>query len=416
MGPIILFDKSILQSLSVDESVWFDNFFLSNICPIFYVETLADLEKALRSGRTPEQEVGLIAAKTPQIHSYPNVFHGELCIANLLGQPITMDGRPIVAGGRPVRTKKQTGIVFEEAPEAKAFSRWQDGKFLEIEREMAKAWRAVVANMNFDVITKSFHALGINPNTCRTLSDAKAIAESIVNKSAQSQGRMKHLFLPLLSIPEDIANNILRRWRHYGCPSLSSYAPYAAYVLTVEIFFYIAVAAKLIAPKKVTNKIDLAYLYYLPFCMVFTSFDRFHDKCAPLFLRNDQVFVWGASLKEDLMKINRYYDGLPESEKEKGLFAFAPRPPKDDDFLIAQLWDRFLPSWRKHLERAAPKNDEASRKLVEHVKEFVDSKPLRPEQVDFDLSNPDSMVIKRKISKRRGAWWQLSKDIDEQKL
>ncbi len=410
MGPIILFDKSILQSLSVDESVLFDNFFLSNICPVFYVETLADLEKAVRSGRTPEEEVGLIAAKTPQMHSYPNMFHRELCISNLLGYPIAMDGRPVIAGGNPVKTKNQSGIVFDEAPEARAFSRWQDGKFLEVERELAKVWRTIVAALNFDVITKSFQALGVNPNTCQTLIEAKTVAESIVNRSAQSQGRMKNLFLPLLGISDELVDNILKRWCHYGCPSLSIYAPYAAYVLTVDIFFYIALAAKLIAPEKVTNKIDLAYLFYLPFCMVFTSSDRFHKCCAPFFLRDEQTFIWGADLKEDLLKINRYYDGLPESEMEKGLYAFASSPPKDDGFLM----DRFLPNWRKHSGIVAPKNNEASRRLVEHVKEFAEAKPLEPEQVDFDPSNPDSMVIKRKVSKRRGKWWQLPKDIAEQ--
>jgi hypothetical protein len=65
MGLIALFDKSFLQSLSVDESVWFDHFFIPNICPLFYVETLADLEKSVREGRTPEREVGRIAEKTP---------------------------------------------------------------------------------------------------------------------------------------------------------------------------------------------------------------------------------------------------------------------------------------------------------------------------------------------------------------
>ncbi len=60
MGPIVLFDKSFLQSLSLNESVFFDHFFLPVICPIFYVETLADLDKTVREGRTPEQEVGII--------------------------------------------------------------------------------------------------------------------------------------------------------------------------------------------------------------------------------------------------------------------------------------------------------------------------------------------------------------------
>jgi hypothetical protein len=29
MGPIAIFDKSALQALSMDESVWFDAFFLA---------------------------------------------------------------------------------------------------------------------------------------------------------------------------------------------------------------------------------------------------------------------------------------------------------------------------------------------------------------------------------------------------
>jgi len=45
MGPIVLFDKSFLQSLNIDEAVWFDHFFISNIPPIFFTETLADLKK-----------------------------------------------------------------------------------------------------------------------------------------------------------------------------------------------------------------------------------------------------------------------------------------------------------------------------------------------------------------------------------
>ena len=53
MGPIALFDKSFLQSLSLDESVWFDHFFFVNVCPIFYGETLADLDKTVREGPHP---------------------------------------------------------------------------------------------------------------------------------------------------------------------------------------------------------------------------------------------------------------------------------------------------------------------------------------------------------------------------
>jgi hypothetical protein len=58
VGPTTIFDKSALEALSLDEAVWFDAFFYANIVPIFYVETLADLEKQMADGRTPEDVVG----------------------------------------------------------------------------------------------------------------------------------------------------------------------------------------------------------------------------------------------------------------------------------------------------------------------------------------------------------------------
>ena len=66
MGPVVLFDKSFLQSLSEEEAVWFDHFFLANVCPIFYVETQADLAKEDSKRLTPEQLVERIAKKFPE--------------------------------------------------------------------------------------------------------------------------------------------------------------------------------------------------------------------------------------------------------------------------------------------------------------------------------------------------------------
>ncbi|MFH1562234.1 MAG: hypothetical protein ABIF11_02270 [Nitrospirota bacterium] len=65
MGPSLIFDKSALQSLNPDEAMWLDNFYLANITPLFFVETLADIEKKVQAGKTPEQIVGNIAYKTP---------------------------------------------------------------------------------------------------------------------------------------------------------------------------------------------------------------------------------------------------------------------------------------------------------------------------------------------------------------
>ena len=54
VGPITIFDKSALQSFNPDEALWFDWFYKTNLTPLFYVETLADLNKQMRGGRTPD--------------------------------------------------------------------------------------------------------------------------------------------------------------------------------------------------------------------------------------------------------------------------------------------------------------------------------------------------------------------------
>src|SRR5260370_27701277 len=74
-GPSLIFDKSSLESLNLDEAVLMDNFYLSTITPLFFVECLADLEKTIRSKSTPEQLVGSLADRTPESQSYPNVHH-----------------------------------------------------------------------------------------------------------------------------------------------------------------------------------------------------------------------------------------------------------------------------------------------------------------------------------------------------
>jgi hypothetical protein len=100
-GPILIFDKSTLESLNPDESAWLDNFFLTNITPLFFAETLADLEKQVHVGRTPEAVVGNIAQKTPDLQSSPAAHHLKLLGSDLYGtETVLMDSRILRAGGK----------------------------------------------------------------------------------------------------------------------------------------------------------------------------------------------------------------------------------------------------------------------------------------------------------------------------
>src|SRR5262245_25408104 len=145
LGPTTIFDKSALQALSVEEAMWFDQFYHSNTTPLFYVETLADLEKHDdRRGRHPDQLVRELAKKTP-LNGYPNVHHGSLCLGELLGHRFEMRGVPAIPAGRRVRTRSQTGLSFDQAPEVDAFQRWGRGEFHEIERLFVRKWRQALS-------------------------------------------------------------------------------------------------------------------------------------------------------------------------------------------------------------------------------------------------------------------------------
>jgi hypothetical protein len=411
MGPITLFDKSFLQSLSLDEAVWFDNFFLTNISPLFFVETLADLEKAIRAGRTPEEEVGIIAHKTPEMHASPSVFHVDLCIANLMGREIPMDGRIVVAGGEPLKTADKKGVLIKLSPEIEALFRWQNGEFLIVERYFAKKWRQIVAGLSFDKYVSLPSSLGIDIGSCKSLEEAKNIADSFIEDN-KSLTDFIDLFILLFNLPSGLIANIFQRWLNTPTPSLKSFAPYAAYILSIEIFFSIALATNQISQKKLTNKIDLSYLFYLPFCMIFVSSDHFHRRCTPLFLRDNQIFVWGKDLKNDLRKINKFYDKIPESDRQKGIYSIAVCPPIAEDFLTARLWDRFFPNWRTHKPSFTPKKDS---NLVREIEDFARAEFSLEARESYEFSDPDAMIIERRVRKKKGKWWLVPKDLENGK-
>lgn len=409
MGPITLFDKSFLQSLSVDESVWFDHFFLTNVCPLFYVETMADLEKSPQKGRTAEDEVKIIADKFPEMHGMPCAHHTELCTTNLLGRGVPMTGQVPLAGAQLVKTDGKSGAVFEPSPEAEAFSRWQKGEFLEVERLYAKAWRSLLSPLDSKVVAREVRMLDIDAASCKTLEEAKHLAEGVVARRSRPAARMK-LALMSLNIQTGLHGQVLERWMHANHPPLAQYAPYAAHVLAVVLFYKIALAANLISNERPSSRVDVAYLFYLPFCMMFVSSDRLHEKCASLFMRSDQVFVWGPELKSGLNELNKYYLKLPDTERDKGVYSFASDPPEIGNSIVRRLWGQLLPKWRKKEE-----TDVADRPVVgptiDEIKRMASAPPLSPSAVDFNPDSTERFLIKRRVARRKGSWYQVPKGI-----
>ena len=51
-----------------------------------------------------------------------------------------------------------------------------------------------------------------------------------------------------------------------------------------------------------TNRLDLEYLLYLPFCDILVSEDRLHRQLAPRLLRADQQFMRLAKFRNNVLE------------------------------------------------------------------------------------------------------------------
>ncbi len=405
MGPILIFDKSLLESLNPDEALWLDQFFLTNITPLFFVETLADLEKKARGTRTPEDIVGSLAYRTPDLHAKANVYHRSLLEGELSGQSdVEMKrGIPHIGGGRYVDLEGKTGAYFEASPEEEAMQRWRDHKFLELERTYAKQWRAGLSNIDLEEIYSYYQIKFAGHPKPKTLQEVKTMADRFID--APNREEILASGLTSIGTTPKFQQEVLARWRAAGSPPIREFAPYFTHILTVDYVFYFGIGADLIGRGRPSHKIDVAYLYYLPFCMIFTSNDKLHKALAPLFLRPDQSFVSGEELKADLAKLDAHYAALPQEVKDQGVYAFAHSPPHDTTFLTTQLWDRHMsPKWRERTGLAPQPTNPLNKQFAEKMRELESkaktegtAQPTRP-------GESDQVMIKRMVAGRRGKW------------
>lgn len=406
-GPFLIFDKSSLESLDLDEAVMLDNFYLSNITPLFYVECLADLEKAIRSKSTPEQLVGSLATRTPESQSYPSVHHATILRSELAGKfdLKTVHGRVMLAGGRHVQLGDKKGVIFEHSPEAEAISRWGKREFLQLERNIARRWRSSLTSIDLDATAKQvLRELG-HWRKPKSLQDARKMSDTIIDNIDPEW--LIRFGLELLGASETI-ESVVGKWIQKRRPPLREHLPYFTFMLTINILFYLVLPTQLLSKVKPSHSIDLAYLYYLPFCSVFTSKDNFHAEIVPLFLSPEQTFINGAELKEDLKRLVAHYEALPEEVLKTGLVHFAAYPPNDDRFLVTRLWDIYLPGWRAARDMPSPVRDpEEEKRIVEEINRRIDSPELQLTDEE-DIDKMDYATIRRMVRPRKGRWLRFS--------
>jgi len=244
------------------------------------------------------------------------------------------------------------------------------------------------------------------------LADVKAFADEFVQQSDLPQ---LNFMLQLLSVPNSLWYRIQRRYISLGQPSLASFAPYAAYVLRVEIFYYLCLRSSFISKDRASNKADIAYLYYLPFCHAFVSKDKLHERTAQLFMENGQTFVKAEALKNALKDMDDYFAPHMAEIKEVGLMSYVSYPPADVNNLVTELWDTHMrPDWRdisRKRPAGKPERDLPTDKefITQINKQRDESKPV---SAPVGANDVDYAIISRKMSARRGKWQIISPEIE----
>ena len=182
----------------------------------------------------------------------------------------------------------------------------------------------------------------------------------------------------------------------------------------MDLFFNLAVAADLISrvrpAGKADNKVDIAYLYYLPFCMVFVSSDNLHKRVVPLFLRDDQSFIQGDELKADLRKLDSHYAALPDEVKVSGFYNFAADPPEDASFLVTQLWDKHLPRWRQIKAEKEPRDKSKDAAIVDELNRLKTAAETADPAERLPLEEMQFVQITRNPQRKKGKWLRYPED------
>lgn len=339
MGPIILLDKSIFNSLNYNEMSMLNRYYFLNIPPILIVEVLGDLTKTFKSGGSSEERVKHFANKLYQADSGININCYLLIHGSLAGNQPPMMGSIVVDGGKDVTDKDgKNGVYLDMPAEEMALDRWRSGKILEAEKLLSEQWRNLTQNIDISKLQrikwplpdKIINSRDIN-DIMRTLNEMMAVPEY--------QTDLLKLMLEEFQISQRYASAVFLRWERENIKQLNTFAPYAFYCLKVFMLFCIALSKNMIGEKP-TNRIDLEYLYYLPFCMVFSSGDKVHNLLAPPLLRENQTFVDGALLKSDLNSIFQQWNILTEPQNEEWNRKHRHRPPVNS--YTFSLWKKHM--------------------------------------------------------------------------
>lgn len=387
MNKTITIDKSTFQSLSFQELMRLSSYYKHNVAPVLVMEILGDLSKEVEEGKTPSDiRVKDFANKLFPMYTVINAYYRSLVKGELSGNPIEMDGRPTLDIEKIIRHDNgRKGMVVRETEEEKAIYKWKDGKFTDADHDLSQLWRTLTTHEN---LLKNLQKI------LQTTEHGKLKSFDQLHKKVNSvlsdhglQDRLLAYMIDNYGEGEIDGMSIFERRIAENRPPITDFAPYTAHCLKVDLLFHLGLQSELIGMRP-TNRVDLEYLYYLPFCNVFTSNDKIHKQLAPLLIREDQQFILGTELKKDFKQIVDYLEAEGEEAKKKYVY----EPQILEDSLTFGLWKKFFDyPIRSNMKRNL--SEESSTKMKTTLDKIL--KASEGEDMKFDEGEADEFIVRK---------------------
>ena len=344
MGPIVILDKSTFQSLSYHEHIFLDKHFYENLTPILCMELLGDLSKYKSNSQLGKQKVVELSRKFSGSGPVTNLGYQILCVNSLLGQKFPMDGRIIPDNYTTVRSPDNTyGGIIDLGLFNKAILRWSAGDFQEVELMLSEYWRKITGNFTLSDFSNQLEKNYVIIPQVKNIEEITPAVDKLIDNT-KLQDVWFEWILNQMFVDKKCFFAIRKRWSKSRQIYLEYFAPYAWYCIKVLLTLIIATRSNLIGWKS-TNLLDIQYLYYLPFCMVFISNDKLHHYLAPLLLRNDQCFISGKELKKDLKRIVNEWENLSGRQKILLSYALGSYPIPNKKSITYKLCKRYRGPW-----------------------------------------------------------------------
>jgi hypothetical protein len=340
MGPTIIIDKSVLHMLSYEEICLLDRMYTINIPEVLPYEILADLYKNNRFDSANVKELQKTAAKLTLPFMKVNVNHRELIEQSLLGVDYYNARKPIIRASKIVpEADGGYGILIEESEFSKKMSQWKAGVVNKQDAEEAFLWRKTIQDTHISNTLREFKENGLQFVKHKGVSEVLQDNIETLDYEPTQELLVKNVTLCAFDDPQ-MHEKVRKRWFESGKPKLKQFAPYAYYCWLIESCF-IFCSHSSICGLGMTDYCDFMYTKYLPFCDLFCSDDHFHKTFVPVIKLEEQTFVTGKELKDDLANI---LAKLKEESKdpENLLKGFGHiKPPIDNNSFTYQMWKKY---------------------------------------------------------------------------